>query len=345
MTRDQSSSVDRAALLGALDQVQASLYIVTEREIQMVNHQLLDLTGYDREELLGESPTKLYHEETLDERRRRLTLLREDDQRRSIEWFCRLVSKSGTELPVRVEQTLVDGEAIVCRVQDVRQEQQQEQQLNILTRALRHNIRNQMNLVVGHATTLQELDDPRYRTAAETIEDVGKRVISLADKARRAQEHLDIPPEEECRVELVEMATLVVEKFEIKQPQASVTTEVPERAPALAPPSVEVALMELMENAAVHHESGAGPVRVVIERTAETTAVHVEDECEPIPDAVIDTLERGEEQPLRHNDGLGLWIARWIAETVNGDLSFDRRADGSGNRVTLQFKSLDSTRA
>lgn len=347
MTQDQTRSADTAALLHALDQVRDALYVVNDGTIEMVNRELLGLTGYDRGELVGESPTKLYHDGSLDERRRRLTLLREDSRRQSSEWVCRFVTKGGTELPVRLKQSFADEseatDGFVCRVQDIRQEAQQEQKLNILTRALRHNIRNQMNLVVGHAATLQEIDDPHHRTAAETIEEVGEQVINLADKARRAQEHLDIPPEEECRVELVEMASLVAEKFAIKQPQSSVTTEFPERAPALAPPSVEVALIELMENAAVHHESGAGPVRVVIERDSETTAIHVDDECDPIPETVIDTIERGEEQPLRHNDGLGLWIARWIADTVNGDLRFGRREDSSGNRVSLRFESLKST--
>jgi len=340
MTQDQPET---DALLAALDQAQDGLYVVTDGTIRTANRQLLDLTGYDREELLGQSPTTFFHEEGREERKRRLALLREDAQRESVEWVCRFVSNGGTELPIRLKQTLVERDTIVCRAADVRQVEQQEQKLNILTRALRHNIRNQMNLVVGHATTLQELDDPSYRTAAETIEDVGERVITIADKARKAQEHLDIPPDEDCRVELVEMATLVVEKVSIKHPQTTVTTEFPERALALAPPSSEVALMEVMENATIHHESGAGPVRVGIERDSETTAIHVEDECGPIPGEVIETIDRGEEQPLQHNDGLGLWIARWIADTVNGDLQFGRREDGTGNRVTLRFESLDST--
>lgn len=347
MTQDQTDPTDNAALQQALDQVNDALYIVSDGQIDVVNQQLLELTGYDRQELADKSPTKLHHDENLDERRRRLELLREDPTRESVRWFCRLVSKTGAELPIRLEQSLVAETGptggFVCRVQDIRQEAQQEQKLNILTRALRHNIRNQMNLVVGHATTLQESDDPSYRTAAKTIQNVGEQVINLANKARKAQEHLGVPSEKECQVELVGTASLVVEKFEIKQPRAAVTTEFPEHAHAFAPPSVEVALIEVMENAAIHHESGNGPVHLVIEQDSETAAIHVDDGCSPISDAVIDTIERGEEKALRHNDGLGLWIAQWIADIVNGDLQFGRRPDGAGNRVTLRFKSLQST--
>lgn len=345
MTADQPQQPNRELCLQALDQARNGLYIVSDGTLETVNQQLLELTGYDREELLGKPPERLYHEESIDERHRRLQLLREDD-RESVSWACRFVTKSGTELPIQLEQTLVEGatDAVIGRVRDVREEDRQEQKLEILTRALRHNIRNQMNLAVGHAETLQEIEQTDYRTAAEQIEEVGKRVISLADKARKAQQHLDVPPEEECRINLVDSAALVVDKFRIKQAQTTVETAFPERAPAVAPPSFEVALMELMENAATHHESGAGPVRVSIDREQGTTAIHVEDECEPVPPAVIDTIDRGEEQPLRHNDGLGLWIARWIADTVNGELVFSRLEDESGNRVTLRFESLDSLR-
>ncbi len=338
------STTDCAVLRQALDQAEDALYVLENGQFETVNQPLLDMTGYQREELLGEPVTTVYHPDAVAERKRHAQFLRESDED-SIEWFCRFVSKSGAELPVRVEQTAVteeDSDGIVGRVEDIRQESQQEQKLDILTRALRHNIRNQMNLVVGHAATLQEIEDPNYRTAAEKVETVGKRVINLADKARKAHEHLDVPPEEDCRVELVEMATLVVEKFGIKQSASTVTTEFPDRAPALAPPSVDVALMELMENAAVHHSSSRGPVTVRIERDSERTAIHVEDECDPIQDEVVEILDRGEEQPLRHNEGLGLWIARWITDIVNGDLTFARREDDTGNRVSLEFETLDT---
>lgn len=343
MTREDSTT-EPAVLKQALDQVDEALYVLKDGQFETVNQPLLELTGYGRDKLLGESPEQVYHPEAVDEHQRHVQWLQEsgDD---SVEWFCRVVTKGGTELPVRVEQTAAtagDDTAIVGRIQDIRQEVQQEQKLNILTRALRHNIRNQMNLVVGHANTLQEIDDPNYRTAAETVEEVGRRVINLADKARKAHEHLDVPPEEDCRVELVEMSTLVVEKFGIKQPSSAVTTDLPDRAPALAPPSVDVALIELMENAAIHHQSGSGPVTVRIETEAETTALHVEDECEPIPDEVVDIVDRGEEQPLQHNEGLGLWIARWITDIVNGELTFERREDDTGNRVSLRFETLES---
>jgi PAS domain S-box-containing protein len=345
MTQNTSDGAGRHRYLQALDQVSDALYIVTDGAIDAVNGELTTLTGYDRSELVGESPTVLFHDDNLDERTHRLQLLRGDSETDSVTWTTRFVTKHGTELPVELECTLLQTEDgtdsdFVVRARDTREQNQQEQKLDILNRALRHNIRNQMNVIIGNAAVLQDQDDPSHRTAAETIEAVGEDVINLSEKARKAQEYLDMPPDEECNVDLSSTAKLAVQKFDIKFPNATVTVDIPESAMALAPPSYEIALLELMENATVHHPSGSGPVAVSVERTDETVTLRVRDECAPIADAVIETVQRGEEDPLEHNEGLGLWIVKWMTDTVEGELTFQRRDDGVGNEVTVVFKSL-----
>lgn len=346
MTQNVSDNAERHRYLQALDQASDALYIVTDDSIDAVNSKLTTLTGYEQSELVGESPTVLFHDDDIDERTHRLQLLRGDRKSDSVTWSCRFVTKNGTELPVELEYTLVQGNDgtggdIVVHAHDRREQNQQEQKLDILNRALRHNIRNQMNVIIGNAAVLQEIDDPSHRTAAEVIEEVGEKVINISEKARKAQKYLDIPPDEECKTDLSSTTELAVQKFDIKFPNASVTVTLPERTMALAPPSYEVALLELMENAVVHHPSGSGPVEVSIEQTDETIALRVRDECEPIADEVIETVYRGEEQPLKHNEGLGLWIVKWMTDTVEGDLAFRRRDDGMGNEVTIIFQSLE----
>lgn len=338
MTRDN--------YLQALDQAQDALYVVTDGTLDAVNSELVEMTGYERDALEGTRPTQLFHENDHQERTHRLQFLRDESDRDTVSWFCRFMTSRGTELPVELQYTLLasddgDSEGFVGRVSDVREQNQQEQKLDILNRALRHNIRNRINIVVGNAVTLQEIEDPNYRTAAETIEEVGEEVINLSEKARKAQKYLDIPPDKECQLELVGATEQVVRKFNIKFPKATLTTNFPESVLAVAPPSYEVAMMELMENACVHHPSGQGPVDVSITLEDGTVTVRVRDECVPIPDDNVETIMRGEEQPLQHNDGLGLWIVKWMVDTVEGELSFERRENGAGNEVTLAFEALE----
>jgi len=316
------------------------LYAVdADAQFEVVNGAFEELTGYDRAELVGREGETILHEEDRDEWTRRVQLVCRGGLTEVERWSARIVSKHGTEIPTEWEFSAVQ-EAETCvvgRARDVREGQRREQKLNILNRALRHNIRNQMNIVIGKAHGLQEVDDDGYRAMAEKIEEIGENVVNISDKARKAQEHVGLPPDEACRTELVGMVERVVTKFAITYPAATVETALPSSAWARAPPSVEVALVELLENAVIHHPSGEGAVTVTVTDDDKSVDVRVRDECAPIPDQVQRTISRGAEQPLHHNDGLGLWIVRWVADSVDARLSFQRRADGAGNEVVLSF--------
>jgi PAS domain S-box-containing protein len=310
--------------------------------IDVVNEAFAGLSGYGCEELTGRELSSLVHEDDRGAWERRLQILRNDETTDTESWVSRLRTKNQTAVEVEWECSVLSaGEtAVVGSATDVRGGKQKEQKLRILNRALRHNIRNQMNVVIARAESLQNVDDDGYRTAAERIAESGENVINLSNKARKAQQHLDIPPDEECNLELVEETETVCRKFAITYPDATVETEVPDRVPAVAPPSYNIALTELIENGVVHHPSGNGPVTVRIACDDDEVVVEVEDECGPIPEQVLTTMDRGTEQPLEHNDGLGLWLVRWIVEPVGGTLSFDRRDDDSGNVVTLTFDRI-----
>jgi PAS domain S-box-containing protein len=306
-----------------------------------VNDAFLELTGYDRATLLGRQPREIVHEADREKFEQSVKLLRQDAAGTE-RWVSRLISKYGTAIPVEwTVSTTADG-LLVGRASDERQDAHQKRKLEVLNRALRHNIRNHMNVIIGKATTLQEVDDEGYQTAAEKIEEIGKTVVNISDKARRAQEHVDIPPDEECRIDVAEAVETVVTQFAITYPAATVDTDLPDSAPARAPPSFDVALSELLENAVEHHPGDGGEIRVNCRVDEQWVHVEVADECDPIPQQVRETLHRGTETPLHHNDGLGLWIVRWVVDAVDGELAFDRREDDAGNVVRLSFERVDS---
>lgn len=313
----------------------------SDGEFEAVNSAFVDLTGYSEAEVLGRALGELFGTDG-QSWGHRVELLTEPGA--TEQWFGQIRSKSGTEVPVQHECEVIEKGRqtyVVGRIEDLRTENQQEQKLNVLNRALRHNIRNQVNVILGKASMLQEIDDEGYRTAAAKIEEIGQEIINISDKARRAQQHIGVPFDDACRIDLVGPAEQAIRSFRIAEPSVTVETEFPAQAPARAPPSLDAALQELLENAVVHSAGENAEVAVEIEIDDDRTHVHVRDQCEPIPAAVRETIGRGSEQPLHHNDGLGLWIVQWITDTVDGKLTFDRRGDDSGNVVTLTFETLE----
>ncbi len=312
---------------------------------EIVNGEFLELVAYDRETLVGMPVTEILADDEIAGWEQRVNLLQAGEMSETDTWSARVVTAHGTDVTVDFQLSALgdsgEREGVVGIARDTRKRKRREQRLNVLNRALRHNIRNRMNLILGHAETLQEVDDEGYRAAAEQVEQVGEEVINISNKARKAHKHLGPEPEDDTRIDVAETTEHVVTKFSISYPKASVETDLPDSARARAPPSFEVALVELLENAVVHHPSGNGPASVVVEPGDQQVAVHVDDECDPIPEAVVDTIHAGEERPLHHNEGIGLWIVEWVVETADGRLIFDRRPDAEGNRVTLVFDAVE----
>lgn len=64
-----------------------------------------------------------------------------------------------------------------------------------------------------------------------------------------------------------------------------------------------------------------------------------------IPDLEQKTIETGEETPLQHGTGLGLWIVYWTVSLYGGEVTLEENAP-RGTRVVLNLPqaSVSSSR-
>ncbi|MDZ7731370.1 MAG: ATP-binding protein [Natrialbaceae archaeon] len=58
-----------------------------------------------------------------------------------------------------------------------------------------------------------------------------------------------------------------------------------------------------------------------------------------IPDHELAVLDEGEETPLQHGSGLGLWLVYWLVDKSNGSLEFETGEDGTS--VTCLLPAAD----
>lgn len=204
------------------------------------------------------------------------------------------------------------------------------EQLSVLNRVLRHDIRTAMNLVIGYADALESGTDD---AAAQRIRQHANGVVDIADQARRMADTVQAGERE--RVDIAPHLSACLTEVGAEHPDVSVDADVPTFAPVDAYPPVtgvfdiafDAALTGDVDSLAVTCEKATVDGREFVE----TVLV---DDGTGAPDTDRLVLEEGE-SPLLHATGMGLWTAKWTVEECHGDFTFDSLDDR--NRTTIRL--------
>jgi methyl-accepting chemotaxis protein len=199
--------------------------------------------------------------------------------------------------------------------------------ISVLNRLLTHNLRNSMTLVLGHARRLANELSGDTAESAETIHRTTEVTLRRIEKSKRVErvinsEVVDVDP-----TDVTDVVDALAEKFCTQYPEASVETDLPDEAVALADDSLGFVVDNLVENAIEHNDTADPSVWISVGRTEddEYVTVRIADDGPGIPDMETDVLEQDQETKLRHGSGMGLWIVNWLAENLGGFLEFEDR--------------------
>ncbi|RQG95163.1 histidine kinase N-terminal 7TM domain-containing protein [Natrarchaeobius chitinivorans] len=241
-----------------------------------------------------------------------------------------------------IEQGGADtGSLLVLR--DITELKEREQELDllkqVLSRVFRHNIRNELTILRGHAEMIQhqaddgDVDDHVGEIVANT-----DRILRHSEKAKELEAIIDV----DRTLESVRIESLVrrhAQPYATGHRSVDIDTDVPSELTAVAHPSIGRALDELVQNAIVHHENGAESVRVVIRARSTNGSVElvVADNGPGTDPYEIETLHAGEETDLKHGSGIGLWMVDLIVRKSGGSLTIDDDPDLGGTRTRIEL--------
>ena len=208
------------------------------------------------------------------------------------------------------------------------------QQLQVLSRVFRHNVRNDLNVIRGYADLIADrVDDDRTRECLETIQETTDDVVEISEKLRVIEEaSLDRP---EGRIDLVETAREAA--ADVGGSDVTLTMETPAEAWIRADRSVEYPIREVFENAVTHNDGSTRRVDARIEENGTTTCLEVRDNGPGIPDDERAVLRAERETPLSHASSIGLWLVKWMCEAQGGTVALETTDDGT--TVRLRFES------
>lgn len=315
-----------------------------EGRITWVNDVAIDAfdAAYDREDLVGSHVTKILSADDIDRCIQAISNLL-SGKHESATCEVTLLDADGTEIPTELHLTLLpfeNGEfqGTVGVARDITARKRREQQLTVLNRVLRHNVRNEMNVILGYAERMaaDETLDHDHRETIDAIRASAFQLAALARKARYFDDVLGRREETPTPIDCVPLVRGVSRRYRTTHPDVQIEHSFPDEAVVLADGYLEIAVENLVENAIQHNSSDTPIVEIDIDPDRdETVAIAVRDNGPGIPDEEIAVLDQSVESPLEHGSGLGLWLVNWIVTNLDGRVVFTETETGTEVRLVV----------
>lgn len=217
--------------------------------------------------------------------------------------------------------------------------------LTILNRVLRHDIRNAVNVILGHTERIR-MNGGEPLGALDKIDAEALHLVSLSDRARQLEQSLEHGPVDMSTFDVAALLRQNVQLIQEEHPEIDVEVDLPESVVVRANPLIESAFSELLENAIEHNDADTPHLVVSASTrsgrldsdtgTGEVVTIRIHDNGPGIPNGEIEVLERGRETALSHTSGIGLWFVRWVVSASGGQVAFETgQRRGSAIEVRL----------
>lgn len=305
--------------------------------IRDVNQALVEFTGYPREELVGNTPLLLFPDPDVYQ----VLLERlENDQ----PWqgyfetktkYGYLVYGQGSAMPL-----IVDGEkqGYSGIFVDLTERRQYEKALQVVHRVLRHDLRHEMNLILGYLDSIDaDLPDESHQ-AIRKVTGMGERLLSRADKARSLERLLhDGFEQPNSAVDLAPIIESTLVQCRQRFPNAELSVETVPDCAVIANGLLERVLESVVENAVIHNDDSPR-VEISVEEGATAVDVHVADDGPGVPDEYKEQIfGREEEDDLHHGDGFSLYFVDCVLDLYRGSIGVsDNEWGGATFDIRLQ---------
>ncbi|MFB6280602.1 MAG: hypothetical protein ABEH40_01110 [Haloferacaceae archaeon] len=213
----------------------------------------------------------------------------------------------------------VCGALIGCLLELNRRSRTLTEQNAVMRRVLRHDLRTEANLVLGHARAAASEADEGTRPHLDEIAASIRRLLDRGRRVRRLQRGAAArPTDDRSAVAVVEDALDAArEEYPGARPDLVAAGDPRVRANDL----VVRAVAEVVGTAAAHVPDGALVVTVADAAPGGGTVgvrIRTRDGGGVLPDADLHAMDGGGETPLRHGRHTGLWAAKWCLERHGG---------------------------
>jgi len=331
-----TESVEHPVLDGPHDALQDAIYVFDEDRVLIdANARVGEVSGRPRSDVIGWKLSDFQAEYVAPEDRQRLTdtfdRIERPESNEERQTFT-LLDSEGRRVPVDARFVRYDGKTVAV-LRNLSEQKERErrltelsEELDVLNRVLRHDIRNDMNVVLGWAEELEPHVAPEGRESYENIVDAVQHTVELTKEVRDLAEAItqgEEFPTQPTRLDQVLGGQLAKNRKKFEH----ATFEVEDDLPAVTVCGNEMlssVFDNLLSNAVIHHDGDSPTVTLHVDLHEDAAVVSVADDGPGIPDSRKELVfGRGEHGIDSPGTGIGLYLV-------------DSLVDGYGGTVTVE---------
>ena len=303
------------------------------------------ILGYDPAETLGDKVWEYIHPKDREKTLERFEMWVSDPDRvpKGIEYRAQHADGSWRWMEAhgnsQLDNPVVEG--YVFNSRDITSRKERQQQLELIDRVLRHNVRNDMNVIRGAAEVISDNTSGETAEFATQIIRTSNDLVDTAETEREMAKLLSKPANLES-LSVNPLVQQVASRVRRKFPEAIVTVEYSEGVEIRATAHFRQAIEELLTNAIIHNDADSPEVTVTVVETSDMVRLEIADNGPQIPDMEREVLLGNEERtPLDHGSGLGLWFVQLLVSRSGGSIRFEQNSL-AGNTVILELPNSDN---
>jgi PAS domain S-box-containing protein len=267
------------------------------------------------------------------------------------EWIHQRVD--GTEFPAEVKLSRFEtgeGPALHALVRDItdrkeyeRRIEKQRDNLETLNKMVRHDIRNDLQIILGYAETLDSQIDDANLEYVEQVLSSASHAIEITTTARDVSEAM---LDSETALSPVHFRAAL--EHEIEEARAShenaivrIDGSIPD-VHVMADDLLESVFRNLLNNAITHNDKEVPRVVVSAEQRDGRVRLRIADNGPGVPDARKDVIfEEGERGIDSEGTGLGLYLVQTLVDQYGGEIWVEDRNEAASGSPS-QFEGEES---
>jgi PAS domain S-box-containing protein len=335
--RERELAEERTKYETVIERSHDGIVIIQDGRFVFTNPRGLDILGYEEGELIGKPLVDIIapdeKERVRDRYERRTDPNAESPPSR---YETRIQTSEGETRITEISASPIqyEGEpADLVIVRDVTERKHYEEQLEATTeelealnRVVRHDIRNDMAIILGWAELLDDHVDEDGQEFLRKILTSGEHIVELTDTARDYIETLT--SEDDLAVTPTPLRSVLETELDLRResfPEAEfvLSGDVPD-VEVTANEMLGSVFRNLLNNAVQHNDKGTPVVTVSCEVDGEDVVVRIADNGPGIPDAQTDSIfEKGNKGIESSGSGIGLYLVRTLVKQYNGTVEIE----------------------